>query len=263
MKKKGFVINKSHGWWELTEKGKNPTKYGIFLKEDSIRGHAYIWVIEIEKIPANWDNRIEILKQKGINFKLVGAKETTPRIKVLGRKVWLCNKHLRIFDTEKSSYYGENATESQNNARLQAMRIIHALENKLGLKLNPERIKFKKEHYALIKNSLAKEYNKQGVILRVRDENDEEWLLVDDSLEQGGELETVGKKSFKTNPKVQNWYNDHKKHNFQVTPTFLMNALSSITQNQMMHSQNIIKHQKVLDEMLITLKAIQKSLTKK
>lgn len=217
----GFVYNKGHGWWELTEKGKNPTKYAIFHKKDSVRGHAYIWETEIEEIPNNWHKRIEILEKRGINFKRVGVLKNIPRIKVLGRKVWLCNDHLRIFDVEKSSYYGETAKESRKNSKLQAMRIVFSLEKKLGISLNPNKIKFKKDHYALIKNDLAIDQNQKQITWRISDESGE-WLLIDDSLGEGGELENTGKKAFKTNPKLQKYWNIKKKHNFEITDDFLL-----------------------------------------
>jgi len=230
LKKKGFIYNKELGWYELTEKGKNPTKYGILLKEDDVRGHAYIWETEIENIPEKWNKRIKILEDKKINFKLVGALKTTPRIKVLGRKIWLCNDHIRIFDIEKSSYYGENAKESRINSKLMAMRIVRALETKLGIRLNIDKIKFKKEHYALIRNQLATDQNQKGIVWRIKDEKGDEWLLIDDSLGEGGELENIGKKAFKTNPKLQNYWNDVKNTDFKVTPSFILTALNK-TQN--------------------------------
>jgi predicted transcriptional regulator len=231
LKRKGFVFNRDRGWWELTEKGKNPTKYGIFLKEDMVRGHAYIWETEIEKIPENWDKRIELLKQKKINHILVGALKTTPRIKLLGRKVWLCKDHLRIFDIEKESYYGNNAKESRQQSKLMAMRVIRACESKLGIKLNPNTIKFKKDHYALIRNQLAIDQNQKGIVWRIKDEEGE-WLLIDDSLEEGGELETVGKKSFKTNPKLQKFWNSMKEDNFKTAdPNNLKQKFNEIDLN--------------------------------
>lgn len=231
LKKKGFIYNKGQGWWELTEKGKNPTKYGILLKEDMSRGHAYIWETEIEEIPEEWKNRIEILDKHKINYKLVGALKNIPRIKILGRKVWLCNDHLRIFDTEKSSYYGDDAKESRKQSKLQAMRIIHSLENKLGIKLNPNQIKFKKEHYALIRNKLAIDQNQKGIIWRIKDEN-EEWMLIDDSLGEGGEWELTGKKAFKRSPKLQNYWNSMKDDNFKTAdPKNIKSKFSEIDSN--------------------------------
>lgn len=246
LKKEGFVYNKGYGWWELTPKSKNPTKYGIFQSKDSIRGHAYIWEVKIPKEIKGWDKRIQILKKKGINYKLVGAKSTTPRIKALGRKVWLCNNHLRIFDTEKASYYGINAFESRKNATLELIRVIRVIENKLGINLNNLQFKFKKEHYALIKNDLAIDQNKKGIIMRISDEKGE-WLLIDDSLEQGGELENVGKKAFQTNIPMQKWWNDMKKHKFEVTPSFILETMQGIQKNQLIFDANMSSHLEVLE----------------
>jgi hypothetical protein len=139
--------------------------------------------------------------------------------------------------------------------------IVGALNNKLNLNLKPHNIYFQKEHYALIKNDLAIECNKKREKVHVSDEYGE-WLLIDDSLGQGGELENIGKKAFQTNIPMQRWWNDNKKHNFKVTPTFLMESISGLIQTQQMNADNIVKHQKVLDEMLIALKRIQESLEK-
>ncbi len=261
MVKKGIIIHKGRGWYEVVKSSKNSTKYGFLLKKDFIRGHAYIWSIELGKIPKSWSKRIEILKKNNTHYKLVGAKRTTPRIKVMGRKVWLGNTHLRVFDKKNASYYGETAIKSRYKAFEQIKLIVGAINSKLGLFLKPSNIQFRREHYALIKNDLAIEENRKGNIWRIRDE-DGEWLLIDDSLGKGGELENIGKKAFKTNIPMQRWWNDNKKYNFKVTPSFIMESLSGLVKTQVMNANNIIKHQKVLDEMLITLKKIQESLEK-
>ncbi len=259
LKKKGFVTQTDYGFYELTEKGKNPTKYGIFLKKDTIRGHAYIWTIKLPLEIRGWNKRIEILDKNNIHYKLVGALKTTPRIKVLSRKIWLCNNHLRIFDIEKSSYYGENATQVRYNSLKQIKRILGALNRKLGIYLKPIDIEFNKEHYALIKNDLAIEENKRGNIIRISDE-DGEWLLIDDSLGLGGELENIGKKAYQTNIPMQKWWNENKQTNFKVTPMFILQTFGKIAETQVLDKANIKLHQKVLDETLITLKKIQEKL---
>lgn len=259
LKKEGAIEKVGYGTWKAKKRSVKPSKYGKNLKKDSVRGHAYIWTANISKIPINWDKRIEILKKRKINFNLVGAMKTTPRIKVLGRKVWLCNNHLRIYDKKHESYYGDNAKVSRTLAFHQIKLIVNALNNKLGMKIRPSDINFQKEHYALIKNDLAIEENRKGNIWRINDEVGE-WLLVDDSLGRGGELETVGKKALANNVPLQNWWNDHKKHNFEVTPTFTLNAMNGIMQNQLVFDRNIVKHQKVLEEMSLTMKAIRDSL---
>jgi len=248
LKKHGFIIQKGRGWYEPSKKSKNLTKYGIFLKKDISRGHAYVWNVNIPQEIKDWDKRIKILEDKKINHKIVGAKENTPRIKILGRKVWLCNDHLRIFDKKDASYYGETAIESRYSAFQEIKLIVDALNRKLGILIKPSSISFQKEHYALIKNDLAIEENKRGNIIRVSDEEGE-WLIVDDSLCMGGELETVGKKAFQTNIPMQKWWNDNKKHKFEVTPSLLLESINKVTQNQAMFNQNFESHVKSIKQL--------------
>jgi len=229
LKKEGYIEHKGKGWYEVTKKSKNLTNHSSFLKKDISRGHANVWNVNFKRKPEDWENRIEILKKKKVNFKLVGALKTTPRIKVLGRKVWLCNNHIRVFDKPKESYYGETAKESKNLALQEIKLIVGVLNRKLGTFLSLKDISFRKEHYALIKNDLAIEENRRGNIIRIKDE-DGEWLLIDDSLEKGGELENIGKKAYKTNIPMQKWWNNHKKNNFEVTPTFILNTMNGIQQ---------------------------------
>lgn len=256
--KRGFIIHKDKGWYEVVKGSKTLTMYGNLLSKDFIRGHAFVWEIKIPKIE-NWNNRIEILKQKQIHFNLVGALKNIPRIKVLGRKVWLCNNNIRIFDKKNESYYAQTSIDSHKLALNTISLIISALEKKLGVLLKPNDIYFRKEHYAMIKNDLAIECNRNGEIIRISDENGE-WLIIDDSLEQGGELETTGKSALKTNTELQKYWNDMKRTKFQLTPTFLMESINKVTENQLMFATNIEKHMKVLEDMSKTLKKIRESL---
>lgn len=245
LKKNGLIVNKSSGLWEVVKESKNSTKYGSFLPKDFIRGHAYVIEIKLPKNIPNWDKRIEILEKSKINYKLVGALKNTPRIKVMGRKVWLCNDHLRIFDRKDESYYGNSAVEGRKQAFWTFYKIIGIIENKFGINLKPIEFEWKKEHYALIKNDLAIDQNQKGVIWRISDESGE-WLLIDDSLEKGGELENTGKEAFKVSPKLQNWWNDNKNHDFELTVSKtleLFNEQSQIT-------QNLINNQQVTSEQI-------------
>jgi hypothetical protein len=55
-------------------------------------------------------------------------------------------------------------------------------------------------------------------------------------------------------------HNPAKIFSAEVSPKFVLESLGQMLQVQQMHSHNIIKHQKVLDEMLIVLKKIQEKL---
>jgi hypothetical protein len=228
MKKEGLILHKAKGWYEVKDSVKISTKYGKNLVKDSIRGHAYVWTIKIPHEIKEWDKRIEVLRNNNINFKLVGAKENTPRIKIMGRKVWLCNNSIRIYDKKDSSYYGRNAIKCRELAFQEFLLIVGILERKLNINLRPIDFTWSKEHYALIKNDLAINENRKGNIWRVRDETGE-WLVVDDSLEKGGELENNGKKSFETNIPMQKWWNEYKEINFELTPKLITQNLNDVT----------------------------------
>lgn len=248
MKKKGIIIHRGRGWYEIAKGSKNSTNHAIHLTKDFVRGHAYVWTIKLPKEIEGWKDRIKKLKQKNINFKLIGAKENTPRIKILGRKVWLCNNNIRIYDKKDMSYYGINSIESRKLAFREFSLIVDILERKLGLNLKKYDFEWNKEHYALIKNDLAREENKKGNIWRIKDEKGE-WLVVDDSLGKGGELENNGKNSLKTNLLMQKWWNDHKKNDFKVTPSFLLESMNHITQNQIMFDKNFQSHLEVIKKL--------------
>lgn len=231
MVKFGYIEKKGRGWYEVKnqlEQSKNSTKYDNQLVKDMSRGHAYVWNIYLSKKPIGWKNRLNKIKKKKVNHVLVGALKTTPRIKVMGRKVWLCNDHIRIFDIEKASYYGDTAKESREKSTMKLYEIVTALENKLGFLLKPFKFSIQKEHYALIRNDLAIHHNQKGIIMRIEDEEGE-WLLIDDSLGEGGELETIGKKAYKNNQPLQTWWNELKEDGFESTkPSKIKKEFSEI-----------------------------------
>lgn len=257
--KKQLIIKKSRGYYEVVKDSKNQLMYGNLLSKDSIRGHGYIWTIKLPKEIKDWDKRAEKLKENGIHFNLVGIQKNIPRIKILGRKVWLCNNHLRIFDKKDNSYYGENAKESRYSALNEVSLIVGALNKKLGLSISSLDIQFNKEHYALIKNDLAIEHNKKGEQLHIKDKFGE-WLLIDDSMGEGGELENIGKDAFKTNIPMQKWWNNQKDTGFKVTPDFILKSINQVTQNQLMFAKNIDKHMEVLQGIENAIRELRKEI---
>jgi len=89
----------------------------------------------------------------------------------------------------------------------------------------------------MIKNELAKQYNDKGEKLYVVDDKGI-WMWIDFS-HSINELET---NEPIISRKVQNWYNDMKKTNFEVTPSFLLESINQVTQNQTMFAENMASH---------------------
>jgi hypothetical protein len=252
LQKDNIILNKGYGHWEVIDKVKIMPKGTLPKTKDSIRGHAFIWKVKLPNIP-NWNDRINILNKNKIPFKLVGLLKTTPRIIINKRKVWLGSKTLAIYDS--NSFYAQNSIESRKYAVISLLETLYKLERKLKISLKPYNFNVSREHYGQIKNDLAIQHNRKGEKLHIYDDG-KEWLWIDDS-ESLGELET---NNLINSKQVQYWWNDMKKHKFEVTPSFLMEQLKGLIQTQQMNADNIVKHQEVLDEMLITLKKIQEKL---
>ena len=156
------------------------------------------------------------------------------------------------------SYFADTAELAMNNALEDLFDLIREIEYRLKVKLkftNGYKIRVSRQHYSLVKNALAKQYNKEGKKLYIRDETGI-WLIIDNSF-QLDELETVHPKtSMEDNPIIRTFFNDLKQN--PATISQINNALMKSIQMQDVYNKNIAKHLKVLDSMDKTLKAIRK-----
>jgi hypothetical protein len=234
LKAKGIIEKKGYGTWEVKTSPKDTR-----ATPKLVRGHAFIWTVRLPQEIKGWNKRKEILTTNKIPFKEVGILKTTLRVLINNKKVWLGNSTLTIY--EPHSFYGENAFESRKYAVISLLSCLHALESKFGINLKPYTFKPAREHYGLIKNDLAIQCNERGEKIHVKDDLEGEWLWIDDSLELG-ELETGGTKAPDRNIQVQRWWNDNKKHNFEVTPSFILNAINGVSSNQEMYNKNFESH---------------------
>jgi len=241
----GFLQKKSYLVWEVIRSKKIDLEHTLNWKAKKIRGHAFIWKVKLDR-NYNWK---DLLDKKNIPYKLV--RGYTPRIFINNKKVWLAKESLVIYETK--SFYGKNAIESRKYAVFELLSTLNDFSIKLNIRLGKIYFKPTREHYGMIKNELARQCNKNNEKIIVRDDLDGEWLWVDDSVGMLGELETGGKGFTKDraalNIDVQKWYNDHKKHNFKVTPSFLLESIHQVTENQQMFNQNFESHVKSIKQL--------------
>jgi len=249
LKELGFIEKKGYGVWEVKRSKPEDLEHAINWKDKKIRGHAFIWKVKSRKF--DW---IDILNKVKINYSLV--RGYTPRIIIKDTKIWLAKDSIIIYDNR--SFYGRNAIESRKYAVYGLKLILDLLQKELEINLGKYYFKPTREHYGMIKNELARQCNKEGEKIIVRDDLDGEWLWIDDSIGMLGELETGGKGFTKDraglNLDVQNWYNDHKKHNFKVTPSFLIETLTKVAENQV---NNEIQVQQFTKQIKSHLRLIQ------
>jgi len=270
LKNEGLINKIGYGTWEVKQVklfNSNTPPYkqvkifnsDILPKKDKkIRGHAFIWSIKLPQEIKDWKERLEKLK---IDYRLVRGK--TPRIWLNKKKIWLGQNTITLY--ESNSYYGYNAIESRKYAIVSLLEDLERLEKLLKINLGEYIFHPCREHYALIKNDLARQCNRNGEKINISDNNGE-WLWIDKS-DGIGELETGNHNALVNNIGVQRWWNDMKDTKFEWTPKVIgsnfiemQNTLNQTIQAHELNAQNIIKHQNVLDEMLITLKKIQDKL---
>lgn len=233
LKERSFIQKKGYGTWEV--KRFNLSHIELFPKK-SIRGHAFIWKVKLHK-------KIDWLKKLGTTkYKLIGRAKY-PRIFINNKKVWLGKRNIVIF--ENKSFYAKNSINSRKYAVYELLDVLRALESKLCVNLRPYTFKVTREHYGMIKNELARQCNKNGEKIIVHDDLEGGWMWIDDS-HSLNELEVGGKKAVLRSKQVQDWFNDHKKHDFKVTPSFLLESIGGLTQNFNEYSKHIKSHTKAI-----------------
>lgn len=225
LKLNGYIEKVSYGAWKITKKEVKveprdtklvltrtftsfKQKKSKFLS-DSVRGHAFSFVLKLPRM-RNWNNRVKWLEREKVPFSPIGFGGSGQSIEFKYHKVWLCNHSIVVYFPKWKQYFTDTARESKNYAVYDFLEIIKSLERFLGcsFRIN-KKYKFKvaKRHYALIKNSLANQYNREGKKLFVYDEGDL-WLWIDDS----DTLKEIETKRESDSEKVQNFFNSVKKY---------------------------------------------------
>jgi len=195
---------------------KNPKK--------ECRGHAFIWKIELEG-DIDWKKHLDKSK---IKYK-VQSSGAVLRIMHMGRKIWL-QKNGTMTIYEPLDFFGINAYESKGLAVYNMDKLIKDIFKKIGQQMKRYKFTTARQHFGLIKNELARQFNKEGEKLIIKTEDGTEWLWIDDS--KGlGEFE-VG--NLVDSPKIsvlsQKWWNDHRKTNFQVSPSMILEGFNKASE---------------------------------
>ena len=239
LKKDNVIIKEGYGCWKVLKEVSKTTKASQKkCQKKEIRGHAFNWRVKF-KDKIDWIRR---LKTYEIKYKLIGINKSTPRIIFRNKKIWLTKTGLVIY--EPQSFYSQSSFTSKGMAVFELDKTIKMLGRKLNIVLDGYRFTTSREHYGIIKNVLAKQYNDKKEKLYIRDDEGL-WLWIDDS-HSLKELETNNPR---VNREVQNWWNDSKKTNFKVTPSFILDGMNNtnqminqVTSNQLMFNNNFETH---------------------
>jgi len=256
LKSKGFISKIGYGVWEISKEFnqkevKKTTRVANYqlgqsctsFKPNSVRAHAFQFKLKIKSNLKNWGKREEILSKRNIKFKdlSIGGVKRGQKLEFKGRKIWLTNNSIIIY--EKSSYLGTTSKEAKQYAISDLISLIKSLERKLGadLRIRGEyHFKVSRQHYSLVKNSLARQYNREGKRLEVYNSKGL-WFTIDNSfnLNEAETLHPVDSPEDCT--KVQNFFNGVEQVP-NYTPNFVMSAINLNAQNHANYAQNLKAH---------------------
>ena len=266
LKTNGLVRKVGYGCWEVTASAeevrkqdsersakttqvtldKTPKKCEYSGCSDRVRGHAFVFVLKVPPALLNWTNsrREAYLDRLGINFSSLRILGGGERLWLEGRKVWLTNNSVIIY--EKSSFFADTAKDARKHALITFIGLVKKLERLLHADFTfragrEYRFKVSRQHYALVRNALAEQYDREGKRLQVREaETGKLWFVIDNSFNLH-EAETLHPVSAQTdNEKVQAWFNSLKAQ--PVTTGELLQAIAGVTQNQLLFAENIDTH---------------------
>lgn len=253
LKKEGCIEKVGYGVWkyikpykEVKKISSDRSKHWGEFKENNVRGHAFMFKLELPKGFRNWDKREKILKDLKIKFEpyYVGGIKRGQRLTAQKTKVALTNRSIIVHFPE--SFIAETSTLAKKDAVAKFLRVIKHLERIMRADFSlfgKYKFRVSRQHYALIKNSLAKQYldnqynSKKLHVYATRGL----WLLIDNSYNLE-ELETVNSESSeKDNEKVQDFFNGLDLVD-GYTPQFVMKAIKKNADNLGFYAEHLKSH---------------------
>jgi len=261
LKRDGLVEKIGYGVWQTCKKinpedVKKSTRVTIdnpqskeSLKQDSVRGHAFQFKLDLpDNFGSNWEKREEIFDKLGIKFKKLNIFGGGQVLNFRGRKVWITNKSIIIY--EKESFISEKAKECKSQAINHFLKLVKGLEREFRANFSHYgKYKFRvtRQHYSLIKNALAKQYNDEGQKLEIYNDKGL-WFLIDNSFNLN-EAETVHPKTaVQDNEKVQDFFNGLKTFD-GYTPQFVVNSIGQLSNNWNQYGVHIKSHIKAVQDL--------------
>lgn len=231
-------INKER---ELTDLGiKKVEKYMSLSNKveyisNDVSLHNLIYSVKFIKRTETKDFQRLLVLRKIQSKEINKATHKDIQISIKGYKVWLSNNTATFFMGE---YVDKTALDCFIRSISDLEQLCDSLQKVLKVKLFEKFLDFKtaRNHYALIKNQLAEEYNKEKKKLSIYDDRKELRIIIDNSLRLN-EFEAVHQKEARTdNEKVQDWFKDllEKEHNL---PSETKENIKSISQNLILNSR--------------------------
>lgn len=228
----GCIQKKGYGVWEYIKEVPIIPKDTIRHESDfRLRGHAFIWTITFSE-RQNWSQIIENYKKRSsrLKFALICNRKVHRTI-FKQKKVWFTNKGMVVY--EPLDFMGKSAPQAKGTAVFELDLLIKEIFNEFSIKLVPYEFICSREHFAYIKNQMAKQFNDRKMKINVC-YNGRRFYIDHSDGEHEEEAEDVV-----TSVQAQKFYEDQVKTNFAVTPSFILESLNLMKQNLEITNQKI------------------------
>jgi len=248
LKELGCVVNPSYGTWEVIKEVPKRPKDTITgqsgTSKKQIRGHAYIWVIEFLENNIDWIQAVKNYKKRHkkpkLSFNFI-CNNKVPRTIFKNKKIWLTKKGLTIY--EPLDFFGKSSFQVKGMAIFEMDRLINSLLKELGQRKQFYRFTCSREHYAHIKNQIARQFNdkKQKIHVKYKDK----WFWIDHS---EGEHEQESNNT-NTSLQAQKYYEDAVKNEFSMTHSKIIEGFKETNEmikanakNMKYYGDNMVTH---------------------
>lgn len=262
LKANGLIEKIGYGTWKTSKHFHINTI--PYKKVNSIRTHAFIWSLSLPKIN-NWDKREEFLKKNGLEYSTF-KNRSMQKLLFRNYKIQLGNKKIVVYMPKWRSYFVNSAKTGYNYAIYDFQQLIQGLESlfNTSFKVNKGyKFKIGRQHHALIKNELARQFNRENKKLEVRDEKGYLWLLIDNSELNNirlQELEAVDKEK---SPIDMDNVVSPLMNTLRKEPNILdkmANMIMDVTKNQVIFDNNMKSHLEVLNKLGLAVDELRKEL---
>ncbi len=260
LNKKGLVRHPKRSLYELTDKGIH-TLHSLVGLRYKLRQHNLHFKIKVLESPRNWELKRNELRFMPYFNKTIKLKNNEQDLFNFGR--------LQVKTTTKSVIIKMPTIYATDweHAVIQAMGIlednIFKIEKMFKIILVKDyksNIKIISQEYAKIQDALAKLYRSEGNRIYLTGDDGKIWLITDFSFSTD-ELEFIHtEKATDDVDAIAPFFNDLRKN--PITFTEVKQSIGEVMNVQIADARNRVKHQKVLDEILITFKKINDRLDK-
>ena len=217
LKKLGCIEKVGYGTWRFLKEVSKVPKGSIDAQsktsQKQIRGHAFIWVIEFLEGGYDWHQIVKNYKKRYIKPKLsfsLICRKTVPRTIFKHRKIWMTKKGLTIY--EPLDYLGRSSFSVKGTAVYEMDNLIKDLLKELRQKIQYYKFTCSREHFAHVKNQIARQFNEKKQKLHVEFDGKHFWI---DHSDGEHEQETNNPN---TSRQAQKYYEEQVETEFAVSP---------------------------------------------